>query len=145
MDNWTSVPEMLRSVRLSVLKIAGVLILLAIVGQDFASAFGFAIGAALSLWQFGRLANSVGKSVQMSKEAAQVYAATSYVVRYLTLAALLALVYFSKGINFYAAILGVLLVKIVIVGRAVGQAVREGGSAYLRQLAGRRGQKGGDS
>lgn len=145
MDNWTSVPGMLRSVRLAVLKLAGILILLAVIGKDFGSAFGFAIGTALSLWQFGRLANSVAKSLQMSKEAAQVYAASNYVVRYLTVAALLALVYFSPGINFYATILGMFLVKIVIVGRAVGQIVRDGGIAYLRQLAGRRGQKGGDS
>lgn len=144
MDSWTSVPEMLRSIRLTVLKIAGVLIVLAVTGRDFGSAFGFAIGTTLALWQFGRLTNSVAKSVQMSKEAAQVYAASSYAVRYLTAAALLALVYFSDGINFYAAIVGMFLVKIVIVGRAVGQIVREGGIAYLRQLAGRRGQKGGD-
>lgn len=144
MNNWMNVPEMLRSVRLAVLKIAGVLILLAMIGQDLGSAFGFAIGAAFSLWQFGRLTDSVAKSLQMSKEAAQVYAASTYVFRYLMAAVLLALVFFSDGINFYAALVGMLLVKIVIVGRAVRQIVREGGFAYLRQLVSRRRQKGGD-
>ena len=144
MDSWTSVPEMLRSVRLAVLKIAGVLILLAVWGKDLGSAFGFAIGTALSLWQFGRLASSVAKSLQMSKEAAQVYAASSYVIRYLTAAALLALVFFTDGINFYATLAGMFLVKLVIIGYAIRQIMREGGLAYLRQLAGRRRQKGGD-
>ncbi len=144
MNNWISVPEMLRSVRLSVLKVAGVLILLAIWGKDLGSAFGFAIGTALSLWRFGRLSNSVAKSLRMSKEAAQVYAASSYAIRYLTTAVLLALVFFTDGINFYAALAGLFLVKLVIIGYTIRQIMREGGLAYLRQLAGRRRQKEGD-
>lgn len=145
MDRWTSVPEMMRAVRLSVLKLAAVLIVLSLIGRDLGSAFGFAIGAVLALWQFGRLANSAAKSLRMSKEAAQVYAASSYVLRYLTVAVFLALVYFSKGINFYAAVVGTLLVKVVIVGYTFGHVLREGGLAYLRKLAARRGAKGGDN
>lgn len=145
MDKWASVPEMMRAVRLTVLRISGVLVFIALVGQDLGSAFGVAIGTALSLWQFSHLARSVAKSLQMAKAAAQLYAASNYVFRYLVIAALLALVYFSPGINFYAAIVGTLLVKVVIVGTTVVQALREGGSAYLRQLTARRGQKGGSS
>lgn len=145
MDKWTSVPEMMRAVRSSLFKVAAVLITLALIGRDLGSAFGFAIGTLLSIWQLDRLANSVTKSLQMSKEAAQVYAAGSYVFRYLTVAAVLGLVYFSEGINFYAAVIGTLLVKVVIVSCTVGQVLREGGLAYLRQLAARRGQKGGNS
>lgn len=145
MNKWTSVPEMMQAVRLSVLKLAAVFIILSLIGRDLGSSFGFAIGTVLSLWQFGRLANSVTKSLQMSKAAAQVYAASSYVLRYLTIAAVLAAVYFSEGINFYAAIIGTLTVKIVIVGYTFGQILRDSGLAYLRQLAARRGVKGGDS
>lgn len=145
MDKWTSVPEMIHTVRLSVVKLTAILIALSLVGRDLGSAFGFAIGAVLALWQFGRLSNAVAKSLQMSKEAAQVYAASRYVLRYLTVAAVLAFVYFSEGLNFYAAFAAMLLVKVVIVGYAFGQVLREGGVAYLWQLAARRGAKGGDS
>ncbi|HBK85590.1 MAG TPA: hypothetical protein DDZ53_06125, partial [Firmicutes bacterium] len=65
-------------------------------------------------------------------------------IRYLTAAALLALVFFTEGINFYAALAGLFLVKLVIIGYAIRQLIREGGLAYLRKMAGRRRQKGGD-
>lgn len=140
MDKWTDVSAMLYSVRRSVLIIAAVLVGLSLVGGDLASAFGFAIGAALSLWQFSRLTKSVAKSLQMTKEAAQVYGASSYIVRYLIIAAALTIIYFTDGINFYAAFIGLLFVKIVIVSRALQKLLQTSGAAYLRQFR----QKGGD-
>lgn len=141
MDSWTSLPHMRRAVAGAVLKIAGVLILLALLGRDLGSALGFAIGASLSLWQFNHLANSVIKVLQKPKAQAQISAASNSVLRYLVVAGFLTLIFFTPAINFYAAFVGLLLVKLVIIGTALRQALRQGGVAYLKQLADRRRRK----
>jgi hypothetical protein len=143
MDKWTSVPVMMRSIRLSVVKIAGILILLSLLGRDLPSAFGFAIGALLSLWQFGRLAHAANRSLAMHKAQAQVYVTSRYVLRYLVVGSVLGFVYFTENINFFATVVGLLLVKLVIIIQALRQAVREGGIAYLRQMM-QRVRKGGE-
>ncbi len=144
MSNWNSVPEMQRSVRSSVLKIAGALIAIALMGRQLGIAFGLAIGTCLSLWQFSQIINSVAKILQKPKAQAQVHAASSYVMRYLIIAGMLALVYFTEEINFFATFIGLLMVKIVIIGWAIRQALREGGAAYLRQLIRTPSRRGGD-
>lgn len=144
MGNWNSVPEMQRAVRLSVLRLAGALIALALVGKQLGIAFGFAVGTCLSLWQFRQIANSVARVVQMPKAQAQAHASSSYVMRYLIISLMLTLVYFTEEVNFYATFVGLLLVKIVIISSAIQQALREGGAAYLRNLISTQGRKGGD-
>ncbi len=143
MDNWNSVPEMEKAVRSMVLKLACALIGLALVAKQLAIAFGLAIGTSLSLWQFHQIINSVARIVQLPKAQAQVHATSSYVVRYLIIALMLAIVYFTEEVNFFATFFGLLLVKIVIIGVAVRQALREGGAAYLRNLISTRSRKGG--
>lgn len=143
MDNWNSVPEMEKAVRSMVLKLACALIGLALVAKQLAIAFGLAIGTSLSLWQFRQIINSVARIVQLPKAQAQVHATSSYVVRYLIIALMLAIVYFTEEVNFFATFFGLLLVKIVIIGVAVRQALREGGAAYLRNLISTRSRKGG--
>lgn len=143
MDRWNSVPEMLQSVRLSVLKVALVLCGLALLGKDLGSLLGLAVGALLALWQFGSLSASMQKAVQMGKLQAEAYSAIRYMMRYFVIALAVTAAYFTKELNFAAVIVGLFLVKIVIIGYAVREAIREGGAAYLRQLALKRVRKEG--
>lgn len=143
MDRWNTVPEMLQSVRLGVLKLAAFLLLLAILGRDLPSALGLMVGTLLSLWQFGSLATSMQKAVSMEKHQAEAYAALRYLLRYGVIALALAAVYFTPEVGFASAVVGLFLVKIVIIGSAVREAIAAGGTAYLRQLARRRVRKEG--
>ncbi len=144
MDRWTSVPVLLRDVRLGVIRIASVMIALALLAGDRASAFGVAIGAVLSLWQFGHIAKCVTRLVQQARETGQARASLGYVGRYLIVAAVLATVYFTPEVNFAATILGLFLVKIFIVACAVRQVLRDGGAAQLRQLMQERRRREGE-
>lgn len=144
MDNWTGVPEMLRDVSSTALKLAGVLIVLSLMTGDLGSALGFAIGSVLSLWRIVSIANSVGRLIQQNPQVAQTRAASSYIVRYLLVAVVLTMVYFTKVASFYATIIGLFLVQVVIVAKAIQQLLREGGMAYLRQLITRQRRRGGD-
>lgn len=132
---WNSVSDMLKSVTTSVLKLGGCLMLLAAVAGDLASVFGLAIGLSLSLMQLFMLSGAMQRAVHLNATKAQILAAGSYLVRYALTIVALGFCFFNPLINFYAAIFGVLSVKIVIVGSAVVTAVRAGGTAYLRHLA----------
>lgn len=143
MDRWNTVPEMLQSIRLAVLKLALLLAGLALLNRDLPSALGLLIGCLLSLWQLGSLATSMQKAVQMLKLQAELYSAVRYIVRYFVVAAALAAAYFIGGVNFAAVVVGLFLVKLVIIGYAVRDAIRAGGAAYLRQLALKRVRKEG--
>lgn len=143
MDRWSSVPEMMQSVRLTVLKLAATLIGMALLGRNLQMALGLLTGTLLGLWQFGSLASSMQRVVQMEKQQAEAHAVVRYLLRYGVIALTLAAVYFTSEMNFAAAIVGLFLVKIVIVGSAVREAIAEGGAAYLRQLARKRVRKEG--
>ncbi len=145
MGEWTTVPEMVRSIRRNVLILSGSLLLLAILAGDMPSAFGLAVGTALSLWQFTMLCSSTSKAVRMPKLKAQGYAGASYIVRYSMVALVLGMTYFTQGISFPTAVFGLLSVKLVIVGGAVRQAFRAGGAAYLKQIAPWRGRREGET
>lgn len=143
MGEWTTVQEMISHIRKSVLIFSGSLFLLILLAGDTASALGLAVGTALSLWQFAMLSSATSKAVLMPKMKAQAYAAASYLVRYSLVALVLGMTYFTEGISFPAAVLGLLSVKLVIVGGAIRQAIRIGGTAYLKQIAPWRGRKEG--
>ncbi len=143
MDRWSSVPEMLQSVRLAVLKVAGFMVIMAVLGRDLPSVLGVLVGTLLALWQFGSLASSMQRAVQMDKQQAEAYAALRYLLRYGVIALSLAAAYFTPELNFAAVVIGLFLVKIVIIGYAVRAAIAAGGVAYLRQLVQKRERKEG--
>ncbi|MGI6359378.1 MAG: ATP synthase subunit I [Bacillota bacterium] len=143
MDRWNSVPEMMQSIRSAVLKIALGLAGLAALFGDWPSVFGLSIGTLVALWHFGSLATSMQKAINMRKEQAEVYALQRYLGRYGVVAVVVAAIYLTPQINLLAAVFGLFLVRIVIVGYAVQAALASGGAAYLRQLTLRRVRKEG--
>lgn len=76
--------------------------------------YGIMTGLAIGLLGFLELANTMLKAVTMNPVKAKRYAGLKYALRFIIMAAALALSALSPVVNFYGTAIGLILIKIVI-------------------------------
>jgi len=105
-----------------------ILAALAIVSGRRPAALGVLTGCLAAILNFRLLALSIAKLLDLPPRAAQIQAALRYIIRYLLMAAVLWSVNLNPDLDLYAAVVGLLLVKAVILGEAfctfLGQKLR---------------------
>lgn len=114
---------------------------MAILSQRLPVAFGVMIGCLVSLINFRLLAQSIPRVLGMSFHAARKSAAARYVFRYLLSVAMVLMVNANPNINVWAAFVGLLTVKIVILGEAVFLFIRQKLSGCQEPVRYERGEK----
>ncbi|CAK7049339.1 ATP synthase subunit I [Tissierella carlieri] len=80
---------------------------------------GYVFGAIISILGFKLLHNTINKAVEMSPGKAAAYSTVHYMLRYLIYFIVLLIAALADYLNFPAAILGLLMVKIVILGSGI--------------------------
>ena len=80
---------------------------------------GYVFGAIISILGFKLLHNTINKAVEMSPGKAAAYSTVHYILRYLIYFIVLSVAAIADYLNFPAAILGLLMVKIVILGSGI--------------------------
>ncbi len=80
---------------------------------------GYVFGAIISILGFKLLHNTINKAVEMSPGKASAYSTVHYMLRYLIYFIVLLIAALADYLNFPAAILGLLMVKIVILGSGI--------------------------
>ncbi|MTI93982.1 MAG: ATP synthase subunit I [Firmicutes bacterium] len=96
------------------------------------AALGVLIGAIISVLNFRLLANKTRQVLENTNPgAAQVQAFVGYLVRYLLYAGVLYVVSLNPEVDFFAAIVGILLVKAVIIIEAIAVSVRQATAKLL--------------
>ncbi len=75
---------------------------------------GYVFGTLISILAFKLLDNTINKSVKMTPAKASGYATLQYFIRYFIYAIVLVVAAIADYLNFPAAVLGLLMVKIVI-------------------------------
>ncbi|HBI57009.1 MAG TPA: hypothetical protein DG577_00965 [Firmicutes bacterium] len=108
-----------RQISLRAASIAFILAALAAISGRWPVAFGVLIGFLVALVNFRLLAQSIPKLLELPFQAARKGAAVRYILRYvLTISALL-IVNANPNLNVWAAFVGLVLIKAVILGKAV--------------------------
>lgn len=80
---------------------------------------GYIFGAIISILGFKLLHNTISKAVEMSPGKATAYSTLHYMLRYAIYFMVLSVAALADYLNFPAAILGLLMVKIVILGSGI--------------------------
>ncbi len=80
---------------------------------------GYIFGAIISILGFKLLHNTISKAVEMSPGRATAYSTVHYMLRFAIYFVVLLVAALADYLNFPAAILGLLMVKIVILGSGI--------------------------
>lgn len=100
--------------------IALVLATLAAFFQRWPVALGVLVGCLYALLNFRLLALGITKILELSDpRAAQIQAVLRYIIRYIMTIGVLYTISISPSMDFYAAVVGMLLIKAVILGEAI--------------------------
>jgi|GEM_PF-1104672 len=109
-----------RRIVLRALLIAGILAVLAVLFGRWSMAWGVLAGCVFAIINFRLMYLGIVKILdQSTPRAAQVQAVVRYLIRYLILIGFLYMVSINPNLNFYAAAVGLLLIKVVILGEAI--------------------------
>jgi hypothetical protein len=108
-----------RQISLRAASIALVLGVLAALSGRWPEALGVLIGCLIALLNFRLQAQSIPRLLDMTYHAVRKQAAGRYFLRYVLTVAALLMVNANPNLNVYAAMVGLLLIKAVILGEAV--------------------------
>lgn len=108
-----------RQISLRAASVALILAVLAAVSGRWQEALGVLIGCLAALLNFRLQAQSIPKILDMTYPSARKQAAGRYFLRYILTVAVLLTVYANPNLNVYAALVGLLLIKVVILGETL--------------------------
>ena len=80
---------------------------------------GYAFGTIISILGFKLLHNTINKAVEMTPSRASSYSMVHYMLRYLIYGIVLTVSAIADYLNFPATLLGLLIIKIVILGSGI--------------------------
>lgn len=105
-----------RTVEKRVLLIIGVLALIFLIAELPSSMYGIIVGGLCSLVHFRTICSVAERVIDMSQGAAQISTGVGFAARYLVNAGVLAYSYFEPSLSFPTVVIGLVLVKLVIIG-----------------------------
>ena len=108
-----------RQISLRAASIALILAVLAAVSGRWPEALGVLIGCLVALINFRLLAQSIPRLLELPFHAARKGAAVRYILRYALTISVLLMVNANPNLNVWAAFVGLVLIKAVILGEAV--------------------------
>ncbi|WP_353093731.1 ATP synthase subunit I [Tissierella praeacuta] len=80
---------------------------------------GYVFGAIISILGFKLLHNTINRAVEMPPDKATAYSVVHYMLRYLIYFVVLSVAILADYLNFFAAVLGLFMVKFVIIGSGI--------------------------
>ncbi|MDD4658229.1 MAG: ATP synthase subunit I [Eubacteriales bacterium] len=108
-----------RQISLRAASVAFILAVLAAISGRWPVAFGVLIGFLVALIKFRLLAQSIPRLSELPFQAARKGAAVRYILRYALTISVLLMVNANPNLNVWAAFVGLVLIKAVILGEAV--------------------------
>jgi hypothetical protein len=114
---------------------------LAILSGRWPEALGVLSGTAVAIFNFCLLARSIRGLYAVTPRAAKYRGGISYVGRYLMMAAVLIYSFTSPYLNMYAVLVGLLMIKVIILGGAVITYCKERVAVYLHSALEERGDE----
>ena len=115
-----------RQINFRVLLIAFILAGIAVVFSRYTAALGVLTGAGMAILNFRLLALGIDRILDLTDpRAAQVQAVTRYVVRYMLVLLVLAMVSLNQNFDMLSTVVGLLLVKAVILGEAILEFIKQ--------------------
>lgn len=104
-------------------------------------AWGVLLGTVVAIFNFSLLARSIRNLIGADPRSARLKGGLGYIGRYLLTAAALFYSYTSPHLNIYAVLVGLLMLKVLILGKAVMAFCKERVTEYFHSAHGERGDK----
>ena len=121
--------------------VSSVLAGLALLSGRRPEAWGVLLGTVVAIFNFSLLARSIRSLVAVHPRAARVKGSVSYIGRYLLTASVLYYAFTSPFLNMYAVLVGLLMIKVLILGKAALTYCKERAAEFLNSAHGERGDK----